>query len=220
MMKININNDNNTRRRKVTRFTYATKKELKRINKKNVINKMNRVELMERLVQYKLSKWEKRNPCPIKQDQGYKDLFEDQFLPQWQEERDKAEEHLREVVISMYHKVRIFACLIERGGGCRTKHVHICNVKDKVNIADYEYGKDITPIQKAYQPEIEKISVKINKLNSKYEIVTGLAIENHKRNRMFVISGHFRAADKKCVCIRRLFTGKFSNSISCNRGAA
>ena len=40
MMKININNDNNTRRRKVTRFTYATKKELKRINKKNVINKM------------------------------------------------------------------------------------------------------------------------------------------------------------------------------------
>lgn len=216
MMKININNDNNTRRKKVTRFTYATKEELKRINKKNVINKMNRIELMERLVQYKLSKWEKRNPCPIKQDQGYKDLFEDQFLPQWKESREEAEKRLRGVVTSMYSKILMSACVIEKTGGCKVSHVPLFYVKDKVNIERYAPPYNVKYIQKLYKSEIEKADKLINKLTFKDKQVTGIAIANGEKT--VVLIGHFRAADTKCVCIKKLYN-KTSIKISCNRGS-
>ena len=212
MMKININNYNTTRRRKVTRFVYATKKELKEINKKNVINKMSRVELIEGLVRHKLSKWEKRNPCPIKQDKGYKDLFEDQFLPQWKEKREKAENDLRSIVASMYNKIKMSACVIKKSGTCKVSHVTLFYVKDKINIERYAMPYDVKYIQKLYKREIEKA----DKLTFNNKNVTGIAIA--KGDKIIVLMGHFRQEDTKCVCIKRLCNKNVSIKISCNRG--
>lgn len=74
---------------------------------KYIIKKMNNVEYMEKLVKHKLKKWEKNNPCPIKQDDNQKDLFETEYLPKWEFEREKAEERIRDFVVSVYDKLQL-----------------------------------------------------------------------------------------------------------------
>ena len=70
-------------------------------------HKMNCVEYMEKLVQHKLKKWEKKNPCPIKDDKIQQDLFEEQYLIPWKHERDMATERIRDFVISIYDKLTL-----------------------------------------------------------------------------------------------------------------
>ena len=63
--------------------------------------KMNKIEYMEKLVQHKLDKWERKNPCPAEKD----DLFKGEFVDPWVIERNKAEERIRDFVVSVYDKL-------------------------------------------------------------------------------------------------------------------
>ena len=58
-----------------------------------------------KVVNWKLEKWEKKNPCPVKVDQNQQDLFEKEYLIPWKEERAKAEERIRDFVVSVYDKL-------------------------------------------------------------------------------------------------------------------
>lgn len=62
------------------------------------VKKLNHTELMEGYVQHKLQKWEQKNPCPVKKD----DLFYSQQYPIWEQEKQSAEERLRDIVINKY----------------------------------------------------------------------------------------------------------------------
>jgi len=63
--------------------------------------KMNKVEYMEKLVQHKLAKWERKNPQPAEKD----DMFKEEFVTPWQIERNRAEERIRDFVVSVYDKL-------------------------------------------------------------------------------------------------------------------
>lgn len=65
-------------------------------NKK--VKKLNHTELMEGYVQHKLQKWEQKHPCPVEKD----DLFYAQQYPIWEQEKQSAEERLRDLVINKY----------------------------------------------------------------------------------------------------------------------
>ncbi len=60
---------------------------------------------MEQMVQHKIAKWEKKNPCPIKQNDGQQDLFEQEYLVPWKAERELAIERIRDFVVSVYDKL-------------------------------------------------------------------------------------------------------------------
>ena len=62
------------------------------------VKKLNHTELMEGYVQHKLHKWEQNHPCPVKKD----DLFYSQQYPIWEQEKQSAEERLRDLVINKY----------------------------------------------------------------------------------------------------------------------
>ena len=62
------------------------------------VKKINHTELMEGYVQHKLHKWEQKHPCPVKKD----DLFYSQQYPIWEQEKQSAEERLRDLVINKY----------------------------------------------------------------------------------------------------------------------
>ena len=68
------------------------------------IHKMNRIEYMEALVKHKLAKWERKNPKPI-QDESEKDIFEEEFMAPWMIARNRAEERIRDFVVSVYDKL-------------------------------------------------------------------------------------------------------------------
>lgn len=81
--------------------------EQKIFHDKYTLPKMNCVEYMEKLVQHKLAKWERKNPCPVKTDGPEKDLFEAEYLPNWKHQREKAEERIRDFVVSVYDKLQL-----------------------------------------------------------------------------------------------------------------
>ena len=54
-----------------------------------------------------MKKWEKKNPCPIKDDKTQQDLFEEQYLTPWKHEREMATERIRDFVISIYDKLTL-----------------------------------------------------------------------------------------------------------------
>lgn len=60
---------------------------------------------MEQVVQHKIAKWEKKNPCPIKKDDLQQDLFEEEYMIPWKARREDALKHIRDVVVSMYDKL-------------------------------------------------------------------------------------------------------------------
>lgn len=104
--------------------------ETKILNKKNTPKKLNQAEFMEALAQAKLKDWEKKNPCPIKEDGDSKDLFESQFLPQWEKAREEALEHLRDVVVSMYHKLKVVGNKVDYSKG-KMKSEVVAKIKDE-----------------------------------------------------------------------------------------
>lgn len=77
-----------------------TKSEIKEVNKNKIAKPMGKAKFMESIVQHKLNKWVRKNPKPCDE----MNLFKDEFLNQWKEERDKALENFRDVVISIYDK--------------------------------------------------------------------------------------------------------------------
>lgn len=98
--------------------------ETKVMNERVVIKCIGKANFMERLAQHKLARWMRKHPAPCDES----DLFKNEFLKPWEEERDKALEHFRDVVVSIYDKTVLpYDCkkvlivpMIDMGGGVRT----------------------------------------------------------------------------------------------------
>jgi hypothetical protein len=74
--------------------------ETKILHDKNTIKPIGIAKYMESLAQHKLNKWIRNNPKP----DDKQNLFYKEFLENWEKERDKALEHFRDVVVSIYDK--------------------------------------------------------------------------------------------------------------------
>lgn len=61
------------------------------------LQKMNRVEYMEKLVEHKTEKWERKNPQPL-------EMFAEE-VERWKQERQTAIERIRDFVVSVYDKL-------------------------------------------------------------------------------------------------------------------
>lgn len=107
---------------------------------------------MEQVVQHKIAKWERKNPCPVKQDQNPPDIFEQEFLIPWKAKREQALERIRDFVVSMYDKLP----LIGRFEQSPISYVEekVADIKDingdghKINEVDPEKSKVLKKAQK------------------------------------------------------------------------
>lgn len=72
---------------------------------KTVFHTKGRAWFMEEMVKHKIAKWEKKNPCPVKEDQNPPDIFEREYLVPWKAKRDLAIERIRDFVVSVYDKL-------------------------------------------------------------------------------------------------------------------
>lgn len=57
---------------------------------------------------HKINKWERKNPKPIKEDPFQKDLFENYFMQEWNNKREKALESIRDLLSKKYYKTKYF----------------------------------------------------------------------------------------------------------------
>lgn len=111
--------------------------ETKVMSERVVIKRIGSTNFMERLAQHKLAKWVRKNPAPCNE----MDLFKNEFLEPWKEERDKALEHFRDVVVSIYDKTVL--------PYDRKKASIVPIVKNNYNGQYYAY-KDMDPIKIGY----------------------------------------------------------------------
>lgn len=100
---------------------YDVPSEIKLLHKKNTNKRIGKAKFMEGMAQHKLARWVRKHPAPCEET----DLFKNEFLKPWEEERDKALEHFRDVVVSIYDKTvlpydskkALIVPMIDMGGG-------------------------------------------------------------------------------------------------------
>lgn len=92
---------------------FSVDSEIKRYNKRTTNKQMGCADFMERMAQHKLEKWVRKHPAPCDE----RDLFNKEFLDPWKEERDKALERFRDVVVSTYCKLKVYGRYSQYDGG-------------------------------------------------------------------------------------------------------
>ena len=83
---------------------YDVPSEIKLLHEKNTNKRIGKAKFMEGMAQHKLARWVCKHPAPCEET----DLFKNEFLKPWEEERDKALERFRNVVVSTYFKIKLY----------------------------------------------------------------------------------------------------------------
>lgn len=90
---------------------------------------------------HKINKWERKNPKPIKEDPFQKDLFENYFMQEWNNKREKALESIRDLLSKKYYKAKYFHIYHvfknENGTMCRDLIQRIVDKEDEGKIVNY-----------------------------------------------------------------------------------
>lgn len=136
--------------------------------------KMNHVEYMEKLTQHKLAKWERKNPKPL-------DMFTEE-VEKWKQQRETAEERLRDFVVSIYDKLPLVGRFETKKDGMATyQEKKIADLKDengdghRVN----EISIDSKLVKKAQQVT--------NKVHAKHANLICTNLKDHKRQKGRII---------------------------------
>lgn len=136
--------------------------------------KMNHVEYMEKLTQHKLAKWERKNPKPL-------DMFTEE-VEKWKQQRETAEERLRDFVVSIYDKLPLVGRFEQKKDGMATyQEKKIADLKDengdghRVN----EISIDSKLVKKAQQVT--------NKVHAKHANLICTNLKDHKRQKGRII---------------------------------
>jgi hypothetical protein len=138
----------------------------------NEPKKMNRIEYLEKLVQHKLAKWERKNP-----KNG--PLFEEDNA-KWEVARLSAEEHLRDLVISKYDKLDLY--VRHASNGTFTKEEPAEKIKDITG-----EGHNVTnlePSSKLYKKAAKIISARAAKDKT---ITSGRLVSHNKRTGRIIL---------------------------------
>ena len=127
----------------------------------------------EAYAQDKLKKWEKKHPKPCPDD----DLFKDEMIPAWEAEREKALEHFRDFVVSMFDKLPLSGRFKMNEKTATYQEKQIAELKDingeghKVN----ELKGDSRLLKKAQEVT--------NKTHAKHANLVSANLKDHKRKK-------------------------------------
>lgn len=136
---------------------------------------------MEQVVQHKIAKWEKKNPCPVSTDQNPPDIFETEYMAPWKAAREAAIERIRDFVVSMYDKLPLTGRFQKTDN--EFVEEKIADLKDvngdghKINEVDPKKSKLLKKAQKV----TNKVRTKRNNL-----VCTNLRDHMNKRGRIIL----------------------------------
>lgn len=163
---------------------FRVKSELGIFYDKNSPKKMTREEYWERLAQHKLQRWERKHPKPCPED----DVFKEEYLTTWKEERDKALEHFRDVVVSMYHKLNLYTRHAKNG--TFTHEQKAAELKDSTG-----EGHDPT-VMKPGSPLQKKAEEIVTTKQEEDATVTAGRLESHNKKKGKIILGNAKHSSK------------------------
>lgn len=129
---------------------------------------------MEQLVQHKLAKWERKNPCPVKPDQNPPDMFEEEYVIPWKAKRESALEHFRDFVVSIYDKLP----LTGRFEKSDSEYVEesVAEIKD-INME----GHRVNELDPTKSKLLKKVQKETNEIKAKRTNLVCTNLKDHRR---------------------------------------
>ena len=147
--------------------TFPTKKYVD--IQKSLWKNLDKAAKEEAYVQDKLKKWEKKHPKPCPSD----DLFKDEFIPQWEKDREEALIRFRDFVVSMFDKLPLVGRFKISTAAYQEKQIAELEAKNgeghKVN--------DLTPDSKL----MKKAQHETDKVHAKHANMVCANLKDHKR---------------------------------------
>lgn len=133
--------------------------------------KMNRVQYMEKLVEHKLAKWERKNVCP--------EAMFTEDVAKWKQERETMKERFRDFVVSIYDKLHLTGRFVVAENSYTEEKV--AEIKD----IDGE-GHHINDLPKTSKL-IKKAQKITNEVKSKRQNLVATNLKDHKKQKGRII---------------------------------
>ena len=140
-------------------------------NSSYTLPKMNKVQYMEKLMEHKLAKWERKNVCPA-------EMFTED-VEKWKQERETMKERFRDFVVSIYDKLHLTGRFVV----AKDKYTEepVAEIKD----VDGE-GHHINDLPKTSKL-IKKAQKITNEVKSKRQSLVATNLKDHKRQKGRII---------------------------------
>ena len=138
-----------------------------------IMQKMNHTEYMEKLVEHKLAKWERKNPKPM-------DMFTED-VEKWMQLRENMKMHFRDVVVSIYDKLPLI-------GRFKIGKTNATFIEKKVaEIKDINgEGHNINHLNKS--SKLLKVAQKVtDQVHAKHADLVSTNLKDHKRTKGRII---------------------------------
>ena len=133
--------------------------------------KMNKVQYMEKLVQHKIAKWERKNVCP--------EAMFTEDVEKWKQERENAVQRFRDFVVSIYDKLHLTGrFVVAKDNYSEEKVAEIKDINGEGHRVN-ELSKDSPLIKKA-----QKIT---NEVKSKRQNLVATNLKDHKKQKGRII---------------------------------
>lgn len=133
--------------------------------------KMNKTQYMEKLVEHKLAKWERKNPAPEAM------FVED--VEKWKQERENMKERFRDFVVSIYDKLHLTGrFVVAKDNYSEEKVAEIKDINGEGHRVN-ELPKDSKLMKKA-----QKIT---NEVKSKRQNLIAINLKDHKKQKGRII---------------------------------
>lgn len=145
--------------------------------------KMNKVQYMEKLVEHKLAKWERKNPQPCPDD----DLFKVEYQVQWYKDRDAVAERFRDFVVSIYDKLPLTGRF--KVGEDKYKEKPVAELKDFNG-----EGHNVNSLEPGKSKLLDKAQKVTNKVHAKNVNLVSTNLKDHKRKRGRILLPEKQAA--------------------------
>lgn len=137
------------------------------------IHKLNHVEYMEKLVEHKLAKWERKNPKPM-------DMFTED-VEKWMQLRENMKMHFRDFVVSIYDKLPLIGRFKVGETNATYMEKKIAEIKD-IN----GEGHDINNLSKS--SKLLKAAQEItDKVHARHDNLVSTNLKDHKRTKGRII---------------------------------
>ena len=133
--------------------------------------KMNKVQYMEKLVEHKLAKWERKNVCP--------EAMFTEDVAKWKQERETMKERFRDFVVSIYDKLHLTGRFVVAENNYTEEPV--AEIKD----VDGE-GHHVNDLPKTSKL-IKKAQKITNEVKSKRQNLVATNLKDHKQKKGRII---------------------------------
>ena len=155
--------------------------------------KMNKVQYMEKLVEHKLVKWERKNPYPVySPDIFYSQEEFNKDVEKWKQERETMKERFRDFVVSIYDKLHLTGRFVVAENNYTEEPV--AEIKD----VDGE-GHHVNDLPKTSKL-IKKAQKITNEVKSKRQNLVATNLKDHKQKKGRIILP--QAAQERCPLAR------------------